>query len=302
MLHDFVSRQVARRQFRPLTEEIAIEIGAVTLSGDVMVGEARYSPIAGRRTRELLADGRDSYLLTVHDADYELAVEGHAPVSVRAGDLMLVNESALSEFRLPHVRVNVVSLGFRELLARAPRIQSRPFHHLPAGSPGVSLFAGYAALLCRNPAGAIAMDRSAAIHLYDLAAMALGALDATETDYDRAGIGAARLAIVKREIDARLGDPGLNVGMIARAQGVTPRYIQRLFEREGTTFSNHLRDRRLDLAHRMLSGDYGHDASIASIAFDCGFGDLSHFNRSFRKRFGMRPSDARAAAMLKRHN
>jgi AraC-like DNA-binding protein len=31
-------------------------------------------------------------------------------------------------------------------------------------------------------------------------------------------------------------------------------------------------------------------------AFDAGFGDLSHFNRAFRARYGTRPSDVRAAA------
>jgi AraC-like DNA-binding protein len=38
------------------------------------------------------------------------------------------------------------------------------------------------------------------------------------------------------------------------------------------------------------------ERSIASIAYHAGFGDLSYFNRVFRKRYGMTPSDARAAA------
>jgi len=32
------------------------------------------------------------------------------------------------------------------------------------------------------------------------------------------------------------------------------------------------------------------------VAFDAGFGDLSYFNRVFRRRFGATPSDVRAAA------
>jgi AraC-like DNA-binding protein len=35
------------------------------------------------------------------------------------------------------------------------------------------------------------------------------------------------------------------------------------------------------------------DHGIGDIAFRCGFGDLPHFTRSFRRRFGMTPSDAR---------
>jgi AraC-like DNA-binding protein len=33
--------------------------------------------------------------------------------------------------------------------------------------------------------------------------------------------------------------------------------------------------------------------SIRTIAFDSGFSDLSSFNRAFRRRFGMTPSEAR---------
>jgi len=32
---------------------------------------------------------------------------------------------------------------------------------------------------------------------------------------------------------------------------------------------------------------------ISDIAFDCGFNDLSYFNRCFRRRFGLTPSAAR---------
>jgi AraC-like DNA-binding protein len=36
--------------------------------------------------------------------------------------------------------------------------------------------------------------------------------------------------------------------------------------------------------------------TISAIAFDAGFGDLSYFNRVFRRRYGLTPSDARAKA------
>jgi AraC-like DNA-binding protein len=34
---------------------------------------------------------------------------------------------------------------------------------------------------------------------------------------------------------------------------------------------------------------------VSSVAFEVGFGDLSYFNRTFRRRFGATPSDVRAA-------
>jgi AraC-like DNA-binding protein len=37
--------------------------------------------------------------------------------------------------------------------------------------------------------------------------------------------------------------------------------------------------------------------AISTIAFECGFGDLSYFNRSFRRMYGATPSDIRDAGL-----
>jgi AraC-like DNA-binding protein len=39
------------------------------------------------------------------------------------------------------------------------------------------------------------------------------------------------------------------------------------------------------------------DRTISAIAFDASFGDLSHFNRLFRRRFGATPSEVRAETL-----
>jgi AraC-like DNA-binding protein len=39
-----------------------------------------------------------------------------------------------------------------------------------------------------------------------------------------------------------------------------------------------------------------HATAISEIAFDVGFADLSHFNRAFRRRYGMTPSEVRITA------
>jgi AraC-like DNA-binding protein len=41
------------------------------------------------------------------------------------------------------------------------------------------------------------------------------------------------------------------------------------------------------------------EQTLTAIAFAVGFGDLSYFNRTFRRRFGATPSDIRAAARLR---
>ena len=83
---------------------------------------------------------------------------------------------------------------------------------------------------------------------------------------------------------------------MAARQRVTPRYVQLLFESEGTTFSQFVLEQRLARAHRMLGDPRCAAWTIIAIAFTAGFGDVSYFNRAFRRRYGATPSDVRAHA------
>src|SRR5690606_29332107 len=107
-------------------------------------------------------------------------------------------------------------------------IRGGAIHHVPAASPGAALVTGYAGLLLGDVALDDAGARLAGDHLYQLAALALGAGE-TRVRSDLCGIGGARLALVKQEMERNLTDPDLDIATIARRQGVTPRYIQRLF-------------------------------------------------------------------------
>ena len=74
-------------------------------------------------------------------------------------------------------------------------------------------------------------------------------------------------------------------------------YLQRLFESEGTTFTEYVTQQRLARAYRTLSDPRLLDRTVTAIAFDVGFGNLSYFNRLFRRAYGATPSDVRAAAL-----
>jgi AraC-like DNA-binding protein len=108
------------------------------------------------------------------------------------------------------------------------------------------------------------------------------------------GVRAARLQVMKSDIMRNLGDCGLSVAAVAVRQGVSPRYIHKLFESEGATFSEYVLDRRLCAAHRLLTNRRLADRSIASVAFDSGFADLSYFNRTFRRRYNATPTEVRS--------
>ena len=151
----------------------------------------------------------------------------------------------------------------------------------------------YADTLLTRPPATPELCHIAVGHVYDLAALALGATrDAAHVAKAR-GFRTARLNAVKSAILVNLASPGLSIEQVASGLRMSPRYIQMLFHDEETTFSEFVVGQRLARAWRVLADQRFDDRSITSIAFDCGFGDLSYFNRIFRKRFGCTPSEVR---------
>ena len=110
------------------------------------------------------------------------------------------------------------------------------------------------------------------------------------------GARVARLHAIKDTIIADLARRNLSVDMIALRHGISPGYIRKLFEGDGTTFTEFVLGQRLARAHRMLGDLRFSGRTISAIAFESGFGDLSYFNNAFRRRYGMTPSDVRGAA------
>lgn len=105
---------------------------------------------------------------------------------------------------------------------------------------------------------------------------------------------AMRLRAIMAEIEARLDQHSLSAQEVASQHGVSTRYLQKMFEAEGATFSEYVLRRRLERALLLLQSAEAQDKAISSIAFDVGFDDLSYFNRTFRRRFGSSPREIRA--------
>lgn len=102
------------------------------------------------------------------------------------------------------------------------------------------------------------------------------------------------LIAIKADIQVRLPQKDLSLTSFAIARGVTVRHLQKLFEAEGRTFSDYVLERRLERARHLLLNPAAASQPISAIAFDLGFGDLSYFNRTFKKRFETTPREIRA--------
>jgi AraC-like DNA-binding protein len=140
--------------------------------------------------------------------------------------------------------------------------------------------------------------QTVANHILDLAALTLGASgDYAEFARQRSAT-AARLASIKSDILHALSRSDLSTEMIAARHGISPRYVRKLFEQSGSSFSAFVLAERLAKARRMLIDRRCRHLNITQIAHESGFGDVSYFNRAFRRHFGATPSDIRAAARL----
>jgi AraC-like DNA-binding protein len=109
-------------------------------------------------------------------------------------------------------------------------------------------------------------------------------------------VRATRLREIQNDILNNLGRHALSIDGVASRHGISPSYVRQLFAAEGTTFSKFVLEQRLIAARAMLGDRRCADRSIAAIAFEAGFGDLPSFNRLFRRRFGIRPAEARDGA------
>jgi AraC-like DNA-binding protein len=254
-----------------------------------------------QRTRALVADGNDDLGIAIHWGGATTAAQCGREATLGDGGAVLMSCGDPGTVTRPSP-CRYLGLRFpRHALARrVPGIEDLLAVPIPRGSPGLRLLQTYVTSLVGNDEVLAAPTLHGIIvdHVYDLVAVALGA--APDAGAVAGGLPAALLQAVKDDIIRRLRSRDLTIGALAARHKVTPRYIQRLFEREGTSFTSFVLGQRLALAHRLLNDPRHRQRAISAIAFDVGFGDLSYFNRSFRRHFGATPSDVRARALCER--
>lgn len=129
-------------------------------------------------------------------------------------------------------------------------------------------------------------------HASDLARFWIGGQ--RDTDMSAQTYVGQQLRLIIAQMKRRITDPDLSVQDIARSLKVSVRTIQHVLTRNDTSFSRLLGKLRSEAVARMLRDPARSGMSITTIAFECGFSDLSAFYRHFKNRFGVMPSDLRA--------
>jgi AraC-like DNA-binding protein len=231
--------------------------------------------VGSRRGDEMVLSDGDAVLMTNEEATWTMS----SPSSVK-----------IAGIRVPRSAIAPL----------VPKLENVTMRRITKDTSGLRLLRKYLDIVADDEAlAASASQRLIVGHFYDLVALALGASsDAKALAADRT-VGAVRLAAIKADILANLDDGKLNATTVATRHRLTVRYLHKLFESDGITYSEFVLGERLARAYCLLTNPLHSVRAISTIAFELGFNDLSYFNRTFRRRYSATPSEIRDGAAAK---
>jgi AraC-like DNA-binding protein len=178
---------------------------------------------------------------------------------------------------------------FESVAAEAGASAARPGFRVPRVPP-LRALSRLVSQACAGLAGGVDLDWEEVGLRLATGAVQLAVGLSVEADGAPPG-ALARVTRIVRRIEHEADAP-LTLRVLAHEAGLSPYHFLRTFERStGLTPHQYLRRARLRRAASRLLREPGR---IVDVAFDCGFGDLSNFNRSFRAEFGVSPRRYRA--------
>jgi AraC-like DNA-binding protein len=267
------------------------------LPGLTMISGRGNGYRASRSHQAMAGQGSDDIALGINLGGPLSFTHGTQEVVLGDGDAVLVSLADVYHFaHRPPGGLLALRVPRDQIAPTVTGVDDLCYRRIPADVPALKFLLDYARIVEGEQIACSNLRHLFVRHVYDLMALMIGATrDAAAVAQGR-GLRAARLSAIKQDIAGNIDRADLSVNTLAARHGLTPRGIQRLFEAEGTTFTGYLVAQRLARAHRLL-GDVSRSADkISVIAWDCGFGDISHFNHLFRQRYGLAPSDVRARA------
>jgi len=246
-------------------------------------------------THQDVVAGNDDFSIHINQSGLSNVSSRSSETTLRDGDAILLSYLEPRTIARPGlVYHRIVRLPRATLSPLVRNIDDAVMRPIPRGTGTLNLLTNYVgALMDDSVLASPDMRQLITVQLCDLVAMTLGATRDAAAAAEGRGIRAARLRAIKSDVETHLIDADLSPSVVARRQRISDSYIRKLFEAEGTSFSEFVLARRLVRAHRMLTDRRWADRNIAWIAFESGFGDLSYFNRTFKRHYGAPPSEIR---------
>jgi AraC-like DNA-binding protein len=263
---------------------------------DLRIAHFGLSPGVTFRDEDLVKDGDNSFSLLISQSRNLDVIHQGRDLRLGPGDATFLHVCRTGSVgSRQDIRYIAVMIPPPELAARSAHLDDAVMQRLPRRTEALQLLRAYFRALERGRPGAWGQGRETIRqHVIDLVALAItphGSLG----ESGLSAVLAGRLNAALQHIDEYFNDPELSVAAVARSQGISSRYLQRLIETSGTSFTARVTELRLQRAFTLLT-KAGDAHRVSDIALQSGFSDISHFNRLFRSRFGDTPSGVRGRA------
>jgi AraC-like DNA-binding protein len=287
-------RWVVRSDIEPLSDVPFHADATLRALPGLRLATSSGSAMRLERTAALAADGNDDIGLFINLGQKAAISNRGRDAVLTKGDAILVGHDPSVVVMSPGGFLGVV-MPQAALASRVDDVDSAVMRPIRLGNVPLRLLTTYLRHLNECDLGEPKLRRTVATHIGELAAQAAGMRrDAREQTVS--AVAAARFGAVRAHIAACFDEPDLTVAAVARRLGVSVRYLQRLFEIHGTSYTAYVNELRLQKVFALLTEPPVHRLRISDIALKAGFSDISHFNRLFRVRFGDTPFGVRAGS------
>ncbi|CAI0701836.1 Transcriptional activator feaR [Serratia proteamaculans] len=238
------------------------------------------------RTQQEIARSDGSHFFTVFQLrGSSLMEQGDRQAVLSAGDVTLIDASRTSSFTFQQNSRQISLLMPRSYLEQsASEVQYA--RRLDAQSSVVRL-SRQLVLGCMQDSQMSAPESEAILNA--VATLLRPALVERVVEEDRHPRSFSRTLAF---IDTHIQSPQLRPEWIAGELGVSVRSLYRMFARQGLVVAQYIKHRRLDLCAQALRSAPDRQ-KLATIGYDWGFSDHSHFSTAFKSRFGVSPSEYR---------
>jgi AraC-like DNA-binding protein len=262
--------------------------------GPVQMSRAGYPPIRARRTAAMVRASDPESVLLLHVAQGEVGVERRGrQVRLGPGGLVALDTSSPVTW-LNRVPARDMILNLPASLLGPRRAQVETILGVPLRSKG-----GVGGLLRY-----VLRDLFRHGASYDPAVVTDLVATATDllTTLGQSRVGSRPSALNKERIrllqiysymEENLTNPALTPDMVAVANGVSVRQLDRLLQADGRSPSAWIRRQRLERCRDALVDPAHAGRPVAAIGSRWGFGDPAGFNRAFRGQYGLPPGEYR---------
>jgi AraC family transcriptional activator of tynA and feaB len=242
-----------------------------------------------REARHVDRSDEDRYLISLQKSGRCGMAQGDCELWLDPGEIAIIDGDRPFRVRFPQPVSRFLAVVPRSTLdMRAPWIRRNGICKIAASSPFSDLTRRHIRQLANDEALDVRQAQTLTENLCNLLALATTTDTAGETVHAEAQVHA-----IQAYCRARLCDPNLSPSRVAGHFGISLRTLHLRFEAIEQSFGKWLLNCRLDQCRHALL-DPGQDAhSISALAYRFGFGDLSHFSKSFKARFGHTPRDIR---------